>query len=97
MGGFGPYYQGVGGEYFDKNTYEDENKNVNDGRFEKASGTAGESFDRGQEGFAHGNIGAKNIQGDSGYYNNFDGGKKVIEDGKSYQGGQHFNEEGILI
>lgn len=102
-GGFGPGFGtrfgghgGGGGQYFDKNAYDSAHKNSNDGRFEKASGNRGEAFDYGQEGYQQGKLGEKNVKEDSGYYNNYDGGKKSYEDGKTYHGGQHYNQEGKL-
>lgn len=99
-GGFAPNFAlsshgGGGGEYFDKNAYEAANKNLNDGHYEKNNGVRGEAYDYGQEGYHQGKLGEKNVKEDSGFYKNFDGGKKAHEDGKSYHGGQHFNQEGF--
>lgn len=101
VGGFSPNFGigghgGGGGEYFDKNSYESANKNVNDGHFEKGSGSSGEAQNYGKEGYHHGNQGQKSAKDDSGFYKNYDAGKKAYEDGKSYSGSQHFNQEGFV-
>lgn len=100
IGGGGGYakplihHHGIGGEYVDKKSFADEKKNVNDEKYEKASGKKGLEVDHGQEGFSQGKVLLKEEKGDNGYYNNAEGGKKVIQDGKTYQGGQHFDKEG---
>jgi hypothetical protein len=87
-------HHGYGGEFVDKNIYSGENKKLNDEAFEKASGKKGEEFNQGKEGFSKGLALAKNNKGESGYFNDASGGKKLAEDGKAYYGGQHFNKEG---
>lgn len=36
----------------------------------------------------------KDVKGEEGYYANKAGAKNVVEDGKQYQGGQQYNQEG---
>lgn len=104
-GGFGPgigsggigggyYPHGHDGGYVDKKYYDNENKKVDGEKFEKAQGSKGESGQHGSEGFNQGQVAVKDVKGDSGYYKDEEGDKKVVSDGKSYQGGQHYNEQG---
>ncbi|EEZ98972.1 keratin, type I cytoskeletal 9 [Tribolium castaneum] len=87
-------HHGYGGEFIDKNVYSGEKKNLNDEAFEKASGKKGEEFNAGKEGFTKGVAAVKNNKGESAYFNDAKGAKKMAEDGKAYYGGQHFDKEG---
>lgn len=78
----------------DKSAYEASKKDLNDGHFEKSFGNRGDAYDYGQEGYNQGKFGENDFKEDSGYYKHSDGGKKAYEDGKTYHGGQHFNQEG---
>ncbi|KAL3278971.1 hypothetical protein HHI36_016489 [Cryptolaemus montrouzieri] len=89
-----PYHGGYGGEIVDKNVYSGGKKNVVDENYEKLSGNKGEEISGGQEGYNHGKAAVKNIKGDSGYYNEEEGGKKLFEDGKNYHGAKHYAQEG---
>lgn len=86
-----------GGEYIDKNIYSADKKNLNDEHFEKAGGKKEEIVDHGQQGYSKGQVAVKDEKGDSGYYSDEQGGKKVYEDGKKYHGGQHYDQEGNTI
>lgn len=106
IGGFGPYIgQGIypahhynqGGEYVDKQIYNEEGKKLNDDSFLKAGGKKGEEISHGKEGYAQGKVALKDSKGDSGYYSEEEAGKKNVEDGKSYHGDQHHSQEGNYI
>lgn len=86
-----------GGEVIDKSIYSGGKKNLNDGSYEKSNGQSGVQVNQGQNGFTHGKVGQQSSQGNLGYYNDQKGGKNVVEDGKSYSGGQQFNHKGKLI
>lgn len=90
FGGFGAF----GGQAIDNNAFSGGKKNVEDEHFEEAFGKKGEGFDRGEEAFSKGEVVAKNVKGDSGYYNEQEGDKKLYEEGKEYHGAQHFDKEG---
>ncbi|KAG5874891.1 hypothetical protein JTB14_024317 [Gonioctena quinquepunctata] len=85
---------GYGGEANEKQDFSEGQKNVNDERYEKNQGKKGEEVNYGDSGYSRGEVALKDVKGDSGYYSNVDGGKKIYEDGKEYNGGQHFNKEG---
>ncbi|KAK9878814.1 hypothetical protein WA026_003652 [Henosepilachna vigintioctopunctata] len=89
-----PFHGGYGGAIVDKNIYSGGKKNIIDENYEKVHGNEGHEINGGQEGYNHGSTALKNIKGDSGYYNEEEGGKKLFEDGKNYHGAQHFNQEG---
>lgn len=90
FGGFG----GFGGQAIDNAAFSGGKKNVEDGHFEKAFGKKGDEFNHGEGGFSKGEVAAKNVKGDAGYYNEQEGGKKLFEEGKEYHGAQHFDKEG---
>lgn len=94
--GFGGWYPHAGG-YTDKKFYDSENKKAGGEGFHKSEGSKGESGQHGSEGFTEGQVAVKDVKGDSGYYKGEGGDKKVVSDGKTYNGGQHYNEEGKQI
>lgn len=85
---------GVGGGFVDKNIFSGENKKVNGESFEKAEGNKGSSGERGTTGFSRGEVAFKDDKADSGSYKDEGGYKKGFDDTKSYQGGNHYNQEG---
>ncbi|CAH1155231.1 unnamed protein product [Phaedon cochleariae] len=85
---------GYGGESVEKSDFSESGKKSNDERYEKGQGKKGEEVNHGEEGFSEKEVALKDVKGDSGYYSNVDGEKKVYEDGKKYSGGHHFNNEG---
>lgn len=94
IGAGGGYIGGIGGEYIDKSAYSKGNKNLNDVAYEHAGGKKGEEFEAGQGHAHHGKAAVKNAKGDSGFYAEEAGGKKLAEDEKAYHGGKHYNQEG---
>ncbi|CAG9772954.1 unnamed protein product [Ceutorhynchus assimilis] len=87
-------HHGYGGEEVDKSEFNSGKKNVEDVKFEKAHGKKGEEVNHGQQGYSHGGQTVQDAKGENGYYSNAAGGKKIIEDGKQYNGGENFNQEG---
>lgn len=93
----GGIHHPYGGEEIDKKIYSGEKKNVNDEVYEKESGKKGEEINHGKAGYSEGQVAIKEGKGDSGYYSDIEGGKKVIGDGKQYHGEQKFSQEGLYI
>lgn len=83
-----------GGEYINKNIYGADKKELKDAHYENTHGKKGEEFEEGQEGFKHGKTAVKDIKKDQAYYSDEEGGKKLAEDAKVYEGGHHYNQEG---
>ncbi|XP_072384895.1 uncharacterized protein [Diabrotica undecimpunctata] len=84
----------IGGQHLAKEEFSGGKKSANDEKYEKSEGKQGEEANHGKSGYVKGEVAAKDVKGDSGFYTNVDGEKKVYEDGKEYQGGQHYNKEG---
>ncbi|XP_056640795.1 uncharacterized protein LOC130447796 [Diorhabda sublineata] len=93
-GGLQHHPHHIGGEEIIKGQFSSGKKNANDEKFEKSEGRKGDELNHNKAGFAKGEVLVKDFKGDSGRYNNVNGEKKVYEDGKEYQGGQHYNKEG---
>ncbi|RZB66657.1 hypothetical protein BDFB_013764, partial [Asbolus verrucosus] len=89
-----PLLHGYGGEVINRNVYSGGDKKLADGVFEKASGRNGGEFNAGNAGYTKGIAAVKNNKGESGYFNDAVGGKKIAEDGKTYLSGQHFDKQG---
>ncbi|XP_017782200.1 PREDICTED: uncharacterized protein LOC108566698 [Nicrophorus vespilloides] len=89
-------FRGDGEEYVDKRrTFVDGGqKKASDASFEKASGSKHEERNHGKEGYKHGKVEEQDFKGDKSYYSDEEGGRKLVEDGKSYAGGEHFDKEG---
>ncbi|XP_066252872.1 uncharacterized protein [Euwallacea similis] len=97
LGGGGyiaPIVHGYGGEEVAKNEFSEGKKNVEDAKYEKAHGKKGEETSHGKEGYSQGSEAVKDVKGEEGYYSDKAGAKNVVEDGKQYQGGQSFNQDG---
>lgn len=90
----GPLHHGYGGEAINKNIYSNGQKGFNDLAFQKASGQNGGEFNEGKAGYNQGIAAIKSNKGEGGYYNDAAGGKKIVEDGKNYYGGQKFDKAG---
>lgn len=94
QGGFVPHHHPRAG-FVDKKAYNDEKKNVEDEKFEKAEGSRGESGGHGKAGFSKGEVALKDAKADSGFYKDEQGFKKGFDDNKEYYGGNHFNHNGM--
>lgn len=97
-GAVGPVAFGAGGgEYINKNVYDEGKKELKDLQFQNSQGKKGEEYEAGQQGFKQGQTAVKDVKGDSGYYSGEEGGKKLNEDEKQYYGGRQFSQEGKHI
>ncbi|CAG9860913.1 unnamed protein product [Phyllotreta striolata] len=93
-GAVGHYPHKIGGEEISKEEFSGGKKNLNEEKYERSEGKKGEESSEGKAGYAKGEAAAKDVQGEAGYYSNADGEKKIVEDGKEYQGGQKYQKEG---
>ncbi|KAB0790706.1 hypothetical protein PPYR_14845 [Photinus pyralis] len=89
------YYNHVGGGgYNDGQRFSEGGKTYKDDNYEKLHGSHGEHSVEDQAGYNRGNANVKSSKGKSGYHNEEVGKRKSADDGKSYHGSEHVNQEG---
>ncbi|XP_065170219.1 uncharacterized protein DDB_G0290685-like [Atheta coriaria] len=100
IGGIGPAYgiqphlHQLGGSISDKTVYQDGSQAQKDASFKNAHTSSGVQGHQDQEGFNRGEAQIRNGKGDTASYHSAQGQQQASEDGKNYQGAQHYNQQG---